>query len=146
MTGRVDDAPRKDHYGTGRQPWDDTVDAGWGAQACAFNVLRYLRRPNKMPPGFDTFKIRLACTIQQVLVPLEFEQLEELFLTATRQHSLESARWYWHRLKEMCAAGKINTPMGVMIPMGHKAQATQVLRQLNGLLTHQEMALLEPGK
>lgn len=35
---------RKVHYGAGRQPLDDIVDAGWGPAFCAGNVLKYLRR------------------------------------------------------------------------------------------------------
>lgn len=35
---------RKQHYGSGRQPWDDIVEQGWAAQFAAGNVLKYLRR------------------------------------------------------------------------------------------------------
>jgi hypothetical protein len=35
---------RKAHYGSGRQPLDDIVEAGWGPAFCAGNVLKYLRR------------------------------------------------------------------------------------------------------
>lgn len=35
---------RKSHYGAGRQPWDDIVEAGWGPSFAAANVLKYLRR------------------------------------------------------------------------------------------------------
>lgn len=40
----ADGTIRKDHYGAGRQPWDDIVDAGWGAQFAAGNALKYVRR------------------------------------------------------------------------------------------------------
>ena len=36
--------PRQDHYGAGRQPWDDILDAGWAPEFAAGNVLKYLRR------------------------------------------------------------------------------------------------------
>lgn len=39
-----DGTVRKAHYGTGRQPWDDIKDVGWGAPFCAGNVLKYVRR------------------------------------------------------------------------------------------------------
>jgi len=35
---------RQDHYGAGRQPWDDIKDAGWAPHFAAANVLKYLRR------------------------------------------------------------------------------------------------------
>lgn len=37
-------AVRRGHYGPGRQPWDVIVEAGWGAEFAASNVLKYLRR------------------------------------------------------------------------------------------------------
>ncbi len=39
---------RKVHYGSGRQPLDDIIDAGWGAAFCAGNVLKYLRRDKQI--------------------------------------------------------------------------------------------------
>lgn len=39
-----DGTVRKDHYGMGRQPWDDIVDFGWGAPFAAGNALKYVRR------------------------------------------------------------------------------------------------------
>lgn len=39
-----DGTVRKAHYGTGRQPWDDIMEAGWGAPFAAGNVLKYVRR------------------------------------------------------------------------------------------------------
>ena len=43
---RLDDQgiARKVHYGEGRQPWDDIMEAGWGPAFAAANVLKYLRR------------------------------------------------------------------------------------------------------
>ena len=35
---------RQDHYGAGRQPWDDIVEQGWAIEFSAGNVLKYLRR------------------------------------------------------------------------------------------------------
>lgn len=45
---RVDVSVRQPHYGDGRQPWDDVVEAGWGPAFAAANVLKYLRR-DKVP-------------------------------------------------------------------------------------------------
>lgn len=39
---------RKAHYGSGRQPLDDIVDAGWGPAFCAGNVLKYMRRDKQV--------------------------------------------------------------------------------------------------
>jgi hypothetical protein len=44
MTDRIDETVRQDHYGTGRQAWDDIVEYGWGPAFAAGNVLKYLRR------------------------------------------------------------------------------------------------------
>jgi hypothetical protein len=44
-----DGTVRKDHYGSGRQPWDDIKDLGWAAEFAAGNVLKYLRRTKE--PG-----------------------------------------------------------------------------------------------
>ena len=38
---------RQDHYGAGRQPWDDIVDLGWAPAFAAGNVLKYLRRDKR---------------------------------------------------------------------------------------------------
>ena len=40
----ADGTTRKAHYGPGKQPWDTTVERGWGPHAAAFCVIRYLRR------------------------------------------------------------------------------------------------------
>jgi hypothetical protein len=39
-----DGSIRKLHYGSGRQPWDFIVEAGWGSAFAAGNVLKYVRR------------------------------------------------------------------------------------------------------
>lgn len=41
---RADNSKRQSYYGTGRQPWDDIVEAGWWIPFAAGNVLKYLRR------------------------------------------------------------------------------------------------------
>lgn len=40
----ADGTVRKAHYGPGKQPWDTTLEFGWGPHAAGFCVLRYLRR------------------------------------------------------------------------------------------------------
>jgi hypothetical protein len=52
----ADGSTRKSHYGTGRQPWDDIVDLGWGPAFAAGNVLKYLRRTKD--PDADLKKAR----------------------------------------------------------------------------------------
>lgn len=42
--GQGDKEPRKAHYGSGEQPWDTIVFAGWGPEFAAGNILKYLRR------------------------------------------------------------------------------------------------------
>ena len=39
-----DGTVRKEHYGRGRQPWDDIVEQGWGPAFAAGNALKYVRR------------------------------------------------------------------------------------------------------
>jgi uncharacterized protein DUF3310 len=40
----ADGTVRKDHYGAGRQPWDDIVHLGWAPEFAAGNALKYVRR------------------------------------------------------------------------------------------------------
>lgn len=80
---------RKSRYGTGRQPWDDIVDLGWGPHFAAGNVLKYLRRDKD------------------------------------REHSIESARWYYARLTEEAT---------------YEWDTARL--QLNAILTQEEKALL----
>lgn len=40
----ADGTTRKLHYGSGRQPWDDICDLGWGPIFAAGNALKYVRR------------------------------------------------------------------------------------------------------
>lgn len=89
-----DGSIRKAHYGPGEQPWDTALRLGWGPQAAAFCILRYLRRDK------------------------------------AREHSLESARWYWARLKERaCGASPLIW--------------YSVLGELRNVLTGEEMAVLD---
>lgn len=83
---------RQDHYGSGRQPWDDILDSGWAPEFAAGNVLKYLRRDK------------------------------------AREHSLESARWYYRELLRMCG--------------GHSDRAPRVVQQLLDLLTAEEVGNL----
>lgn len=45
---------RKTHYGSGRQPWDDIVEAGWGPPFAASNVLKYLRRTKDLEHSLES--------------------------------------------------------------------------------------------
>lgn len=54
----ADGTVRKAHYGTGRQPWDDIVDLGWGAQFAAGNVLKYVRRATMKNGDDDIVKAK----------------------------------------------------------------------------------------
>lgn len=49
-----DGSIRKAHYGDGRQPWDDIVDAGWGPFFAASNVLKYIRRTKNPEHSFES--------------------------------------------------------------------------------------------
>ncbi len=53
-----DGTVRKAHYGTGRQPWDEIVTAGWGAVFAAANVLKYVRRHTRKNGSDDLQKAR----------------------------------------------------------------------------------------
>lgn len=57
MSGRVDNSKREDHYGDGRQPWDDIVEQRWWISFAAGNVLKYIRRDKGDPLG-DAKKAR----------------------------------------------------------------------------------------
>jgi hypothetical protein len=97
--------PRQAHYGAGRQPWDDVLDAGWAPEFCAGNVLKYLRRDKE------------------------------------RQHSVESARWYYRRLVEL-SRGEIR-PSGVSpYRQDHPRRAQNVWKELHELLTLDELTVL----
>lgn len=97
---------RQDHYGSGRQPWDDILDAGWAPEFAAGNVLKYLR------------------------------------CDKARAYSVESARWYYRRLKEMF--------LGSLAPAGweprdqclHAARAAGRLSGLERMLTAEEIVIL----
>lgn len=77
---------RESHYGAGRQPWDDIVDAGWGPAFAAGNVLKYLRR-NKDDPAGDLEKARWY-----------WGQLRE----NVRNASFEYAEPWLHALSRLC--------------------------------------------
>lgn len=96
--------PRQDHYGAGRQPWDDILDAGWAPEFATGNVLKYLRR------------------------------------TKDRTHSVESARWYWTRLKEMTRGDLTSTEISIDRLM---RRAITVQKKLMRLLTTAELETLK---
>lgn len=45
---------RRDHYGPGRQPFDDIVAAGWAPAFAAGNILKYLRRTKEPAHSLDS--------------------------------------------------------------------------------------------
>lgn len=51
-----DGTPRKAHYGSGRQPWDDMVDLGWGPDFAAGSILKYLRRAKDPDHSLESAK------------------------------------------------------------------------------------------
>lgn len=53
---REDGTIRCNHYGAGRQPWDDVLDNDWGPEFCAGNILKYIRRSKE--PESDLVKAR----------------------------------------------------------------------------------------
>lgn len=48
---------RKPWYGEGRQPIDDIMEAGWGPEFCAGNVLKYLRRTKDPVHSIESAKV-----------------------------------------------------------------------------------------
>lgn len=50
----ADGTIRKAHYGPGKQPWDVTLEEGWGPPAAAFCVLRYLRRDKAVEHSLES--------------------------------------------------------------------------------------------
>lgn len=128
----ADGTVRQDHYGAGRQPWDDIVDAGWGPAFAAGNVLKYLRRPDKNP--LDPVRHSLEATTPAGLAALG--QLDAALLESTRAHSLASARWYWDRLHELVSVNNLTTV----------SDATGAILQLVAQLTPYELLLLDPRR
>jgi hypothetical protein len=53
---RDDGTIRWNHYGAGRQPWDDVLEEDWGPEFCAGNILKYIRRSKE--PESDLVKAR----------------------------------------------------------------------------------------
>ena len=110
----ADGTVRQDHYGAGRQPWDDIKERlppQAAAGFCAGNALKYLRRD---------------ATLKGV----------------SRERDLKHARWYFARLLELAgetpqAVIRGNTKSGA------EAHATQVLVALAAILTPEEIETLE---
>lgn len=48
---------RKPWYGEGRQPIDDIMEAGWGPEFCAGNVLKYLRRTKSPEHSLESARV-----------------------------------------------------------------------------------------
>jgi hypothetical protein len=44
---------RKLHYGAGRQPLDDIIEAGWAPEFYAGNILKYLRRDKERETSLE---------------------------------------------------------------------------------------------
>lgn len=94
LNGRNDFSVRKEHYGAGRQPWDEIKDAGWAPAFAAGNVLKYLRRDK------------------------------------AREHSIESARWYWDQLHQMVHGDR-------------ESDTGEIIVKLRSLITDAELMVLE---
>jgi hypothetical protein len=63
---------RQDHYGPGRQPWDDILDANWGPEFAAGNILKYLRRDKQKEHSLTSanwYHDRLVEMAQGELIP-----------------------------------------------------------------------------
>ena len=53
-TARDDGTVRRQHYGTGVQPWDTIKALGWGAIFAASNVIKYLRRTKDLEHSLES--------------------------------------------------------------------------------------------
>ena len=51
-----DGTKRKDHYGSGRQPWDTMVDLGWAPAIAAASIVKYLRRDKDPEHSLESAK------------------------------------------------------------------------------------------
>lgn len=94
----ADGTVRKAHYGTGRQPWDDMVDAGWAPHFAAGCVLKYVRRAAAKNGEDDLKKARWyhARLRDMVLAPDDFpgaylalERLHKLLTDEEKGHLVE---------------------------------------------------------
>lgn len=111
---RSDGTRRMQHYGSGRQPWDDIKALGWGGVFAAGNVLKYLRRNTS-----QKFAAEAAVVGEDAL----------------RHADLTKARWYWRALKDLVP----DKPRSVA-----ELSAFNAYVGLVGLLTPEELALLRP--
>ena len=133
---RVDDSERKLYYGSGRQPWDVMVEeTPWAPYFAAGCIIRYLRRPDKCPVSDQWFT---DWTDWQDGCSDDGNGASSAKLAAVteqRKHSLDSARWYYKRLREMSAShGKH--------PMYNQASLALNLLE-DKILTAEERTLLQ---
>jgi hypothetical protein len=108
--------PRMDHYGEGRQPFDDILDAGWAPKFAAGNVLKYLRRTKAPEHSLESARWYWA-------------RLNEMAAGALRPLALQSNPDY---------------PYSVLA-RGHDLHSRQVLAKLRAMLTHDELNRLTEG-
>lgn len=132
--GRADASERKPYYGEGRQPWDVMLqDTPWAPYFAAGCILRYLRRPDKCPVSdqlLDKYVGHFDVLDQGRMADAKLASIAE-----QQKHSLDSARWYYKRLREMSSShGKH--------PMSNLAAAALMLLEDN-VLTPDERKLLE---
>ena len=133
--GRVDKAERKSHYGDGKQPWDTLCEeTPWAVAFAAGNVLKYLRRPGKQPLSDKWFEEWFADWESFDTIALS----KEAAIAETHAHSIQSARWYYQRLKDWAEGAKT-----VVLPRSTLTlSAYHTLTLLHKLLTPEEWELL----
>lgn len=68
-----DGTTRKSHYGSGRQPWDDIKEAGWGPEFCAGNVLKYLRRDKDLAHSLESARVYFSWLKDLALMSNEWQ-------------------------------------------------------------------------
>lgn len=125
MDERVDDSARKAWYGSGRQPFDIIVEeTPWAVGFCAANVLKYLRRPSKQSISDEWLSTWIAHETR--------ERARSHAIDVTKEHSIESARWYYRRLIAWDSYP------------GHalRSEALSAIALLHRLLTIEELKLL----
>lgn len=80
----TDGTTRKNHYGSGRQPWDDIKDAGWAPHFAAANVLKYMRRTKDPEHSLESerwyYKQLWGMAQQDMRAMLVLQQLQGLLL------------------------------------------------------------------
>lgn len=89
----ADGTIRKQHYGDGKQPWDDMLTLGWAPYFAAGSALKYVRRYKNKNGDDDLAKGRWY-----------FARLKEMFMGADNNNAQNAVVVFNQLLKELSFA------------------------------------------